>query len=178
MRTLSRSLLFTLVASTAACISTAAPDMVRSSGDTCIDDFVANTDLPNAQPIEASRPVEVGGTRLRLFEIRYGKANDCEAGCFYSRAIGLARGPCDKIGWIGVNDYEQLGKRRFSQYQLEADDAILLAPATWSALHVVLGDDQYERVFLRWLARHPEASPDLAARVAAEKQLLRQRRGY
>ncbi len=172
-----RPLLLAVAAAAAGCMASAPPAMVESSGDSCIDDFVARGELPFAQGVEASRPVAVGATRVRLFEVAYGRANDCEAGCFFSHAIGLERGACDKIGWILVDDYERLGARRFPPYLLDESDAILLAPATWAALHAALGN-QYENDFLRWLERHPEAAPDLAARVAAEKQSLRRQRGY
>jgi len=92
--------------------------------------FVATQNLPGLQGTwtYASIPSE----SLLVFIAKYGKANDCPAGCFYSTGWGLALGT--RIGWMKFDDYDGIDVSSRVAFDPRAPDAALYLETTWNAL--------------------------------------------
>jgi hypothetical protein len=115
------------------CAATALPPSIAPTEHPCINKFVEKAGLPDLASIEIGAPVRTPapGPPAQLFRVDYGSSHDCQAGCFNSVARGLAIG-CRQIGWIEVNDYEGLPRRRFRMFP--GADALLFDPRFWEEL--------------------------------------------
>ncbi len=142
------------------------PAMPRAPSplEKCVGDFIASQPLKGTQhgcrTDISSRPRE---SPVVIFQVQYGRANDCPAGCFYSRAIGIAL-TCGKLGWIGVGDYEGTNLKRLRRYVVDPGDTALFDEALWA---------RYEAI-PKWLMRAPNVPAEVRerARRAMERKYL------
>ena len=124
---------------------------IRGTGDpgsephVCIERFVAYERLPDVHHVEIEARLESGEV---FFEVQYGQQNDCPAGCFTSRAVGVLR-DCDRVGWLVVDDYDDTHPERLRWYRPDDDD-LLLAPATAEELRRT-SRYFFDGTFSRWL---------------------------
>ncbi len=95
------------------------PYFLASIGsDDVINNFVKSADFPKSQRVNIL--VNVPTQNLKVFKINYGEARDCPAGCFFSRATGIKYG--SKIGWISINDYDDINVSKLVMYDFDASD--------------------------------------------------------
>ncbi len=124
--------------------------------EACVKAFVARDLGANALTQVRSVP-RAGEPHFVMFESQWGEAHDCESGCFYSRAQGVALS-CDRIGWFAISDYED-DHRTHTPFVLTAGDTILLDDRLW---------DDASRTsdrFVPWIAKSPGAPADVRAKA-------------
>jgi hypothetical protein len=152
----------------AGCLTSTPAHLLAVTGDRCIDDFVAAAELPHVMEIEPGPPVHApgGGPPLRFFQVSYGAAHDCQSGCSFSSARGLALG-CD-VAWYEVNDYEGTPSRRFRLLPAAARDALLLDERLWDALR--RDDPGALNTILDWIVRRSDLPPAAYERARAAQR--------
>src|SRR5688572_19164122 len=109
--------------------ATPAPRTAVESEPACVEARVRALELPHLMWVEPHYRLPADGSIATIYEVGYGEAQDCESGCFHSKALLLVRG-CDRIGWIAVSDYDDV-RDRFEPYRLGPDDEPLYDPALW-----------------------------------------------
>lgn len=88
---------------------------------TNVIEFVNSQDLPDKQPLEIFLTIEKD--QFIGFSVKYGEANDCPAGCFYSNATGFKLG--NKIGWVDIQDYDENDISGLTRFKIEKSDTLL-----------------------------------------------------
>ncbi|MFL5402912.1 MAG: hypothetical protein ACJ8BF_08860 [Gemmatimonadales bacterium] len=97
---------------------------------------------------------------LVIFEVSYGKPQDCPAGCFYSGAAGLKYG--SRIGWLEHDDYERddsvKARVRGRMFRSEDLDEYLLSEKFDTRLRTRLGrySPMADQVILPLVLRNPQ----------------------
>jgi hypothetical protein len=135
---------------------------VACATEACVKQFVAREPLHGRRvEVELLRVPRKGGDDERhyyLFSVMYGAAHDCEAGCFYSHAYGIAL-YCDRIGWYGVADYEQTDTSRLTLFRPQPGDTLLYDDTLWP-------DETIWRL-REWLSKQPGVPDDVRAKAGA-----------
>lgn len=113
-----------------------APPHAAYATEACVKDFVARQPLADPRfDVEILRVPRQGSADERhyyVFSVRYGAAQDCPSGCFYSHAYGVALS-CDRIGWYGIADYDGIDRSRLTTFHAQGDDTLLYDDALWPA---------------------------------------------
>lgn len=131
--------------------------------------WVATTRLPQQRAI---RSLYRDRSRdLLIFDVDYGSAQDCLAGCFYSHAIGMAYGA--KIGWVHLDDYEHEvppgAAERVNQalYSIDETDSYLLSGQFLDTLGTLFGEQSWlvDQVLLPPVIRSPHVHRELLVRL-------------
>ena len=106
-----------------------------------INDFVESQNLPQSQAYHTLLDVSKEG--FSYFTVNYGKLNDPVRGGFYSTAIGIRLK--NKIGWIKLEDYEQLDDSNYQFYNIEITDTYLFSENLFQLVDSVFGNSNTER---------------------------------
>lgn len=81
--------------------------------DEKIESLIRSSNLTEIQPVNVF--VYLPENKVKVFEVKYGPAQDCESGCFYSKAVGIEYD--NKIGWITAHGSD-IEKYNFDQNDL------------------------------------------------------------
>jgi hypothetical protein len=111
---------------------------------------------------------------LVIFDVVYGHAQDCLAGCFYSNAIGMAYGR--KLGWLHLYDYENEGLAGTSSrvnhalLRIDESDSYLLSGQLLDALDPTFGGESplVDQVVLPMTVESPHVYRALVFRLIGD----------
>lgn len=133
------------------------PSANNSSGveNSLVDNFIKSHNFPELRSADLLYEDRVKD--VRIFEVSYGKPNDCPSGCFYSRGVGLAYG--NKIGWIELYDYDNKIEEESVNYYVLSDGDEYLASEVMTNKLSNLDRNLYITRYRRMLADY-DKTPD------------------
>lgn len=132
-------------------------------------EFAKSENLPKAQ-ID-NMLLTAAYKDVLIFQVLFGEANDCPAGCFYSKAVGIAYK--DNIGWLHVENYvAESGALNFTYYDFKPDETRLFSPAFGMALQEK--DDKVRDGYLRLLAQDKDTPLYLLSDIVGQVREGRQ----
>ncbi|MEK7523592.1 MAG: hypothetical protein AAB588_01035 [Patescibacteria group bacterium] len=144
--------------------STSAPNNIRS--------FIKSANLPLLS--KRIRFKFIGQKeKVKIFQVRFGKPEDCEEGCMYNQALGIEHK--GKIGWIdfdgGQLSHEQITK--LGVYDFDSSDEYIMSSVFFKKLEK-RGKHSYYTVspFQNILAKDPDASNEALWWMASPKRYM------
>lgn len=126
-----------------------------------IDSFVHNAHFPAASNINIliNNSVE----NVQVFKLSFGKAQDCISGCFYSDALGIKHN--NKIGWVSINNYEDINTSSLPFYDFDNDDSYLFTEQFRDLLEKK-DSWTYQYAYLPLLAKDSDVPSDVLLSLA------------
>lgn len=103
--------------------------------DPVIESFINSYGFPKLQETKIILRIPEKG--VTVFTVKYGNPNDCIAGCFFSDGEGILNG--EKIGWISINNYEDIEIPDDYTYDLDSSDEYLFTDDFYTALTAAHG---------------------------------------
>ena len=157
---LSVSLIVALLA-IAACNEDDSPTGIsRRTTTERVNEFVVAADLPKYQ--YASQIL--GTPSLEFFFAVYGEAQDCPAGCSYSRGYGVRLG--SRVGWMEVFDEDGIYEVLLDGFfDVRVTDSELFDLQVWDELNAA-DDIAYSRALLPMLAKDADTSREALLGIA------------
>jgi len=139
------------------------PPVVKSNDS--VDTFVKNANFPKSSGVNIF--INTPTQNLQVFSVSYGEPQDCPSGCFFSNATGIKYG--NKIGWISVNDYDQIYDQinvsKLIMYDFGASDTYLYTDEFSQALKSK-NDWVYQNAFLPKLAKDKDVPRNVLLKIA------------
>ncbi|MDO8569460.1 MAG: hypothetical protein Q7R89_01605 [bacterium] len=129
--------------------------------DNIIDSFIGDADFPKNQGVNVF--INIPEQNLKVFKVSYGEPQDCPAGCFNSNATGIEYG--SKIGWISINDYDNINVSKLIMYDFDDSDTYLYTDE-FSQLLKSKDDWVYQNAFLSELAKDKDAPKNMLLKIA------------
>ena len=129
--------------------------------DDSVDTFVKNANFPKSSGVNVF--INVPAQDLKVFKVSYGEPQDCPSGCFFSNATGIKYG--NKIGWISINDYDQINVSKLIMYDFAVSDTYLYTDE-FSQLLKSKDDWVYQNAFLPELAKDKDVPRNVLLKIA------------
>lgn len=103
--------------------------------DSVIESFINSYSFPRLQEMKII--LRIPEEDVTVFTVKYGDPNDCISGCFFSDGEGILNG--EKIGWISINNYEDIDIPDDYKYDLDTSDDYLFTDDFYTALTAAHG---------------------------------------
>lgn len=133
---------------------------------TDIETFIDNANFPKIWGVSLLIN-EPQNNNLSVFKVTYGNAQDCESGCFFSKATGIKYG--NKIGWVAVYDYEQgylEDASSIAWYDFSSVDSYLLSEEFETKFRSKGLGHEYQYSFLPLIAEDKDTPHDTLLNIA------------
>ena len=135
------------------------PPVVKS-GDG-IENFIKNANFPKSSSVNVS--INLPTQNLQVFSVSYGEPQDCPSGCFFSDATGIKYGT--KIGWISINDYDNINVSKLIMYDFGASDTYLYTDEFSQSLKSK-NNWVYQNAFLPELTKDKDVPRNVLLKIA------------
>ncbi len=134
---------------------------VPITSDDNINSFVKKANFPKSSGVNIFINIPI--QNLKVFRVSYGAPQDCPAGCFYSNATGIKYGT--KIGWISINDYDDINVSKLIMYDFDASNTYLFTDDFFQLLESK-DDWIYQNAFLPELAKDKDVPRSVLLKIA------------